>query len=73
MIPKLYSKLQYAVKNLIQDNLGDGPYCLTTDIWSSAALESYLSVTMHFITQDFQRKMVVLRAFPYDVTHSGRS
>ena len=53
MIPKLYSKLQYAVKNLIQDNLGDGPYCLTTDIWSSAALESYLSVTMHFITQDF--------------------
>lgn len=74
MIPSLYLKLQYKIKNLISKHIEEAvDYCITTDIWSSAANDSYISVTMHFITKDYQRKMAVLRALPYNESHTSES
>ena len=47
-------------------------YAITTDIWSSRALDSYLSTTLHF-ADGFDRKLAILRCFPYNSKHSGES
>ena len=46
---------------------------MTCDVWSSLALDSYLGLTVHFITEDFVRKMLVLRCLPYNESHTGES
>ena len=49
------------------------PFSITTDIWSSQGKDSYMSVTLHFVTRLFERKMLVLRALLYNVSHTADS
>ena len=71
-IPNLYFKLQYKIKIElhgeleVKDNGTHLPFCPTTDIWSSKARDSFMSVTLHYVTRDFERKMAVIRAIPYN-------
>lgn len=73
MMPKLYRETQAALKTALLENLKDNYFSITSDIWSSLALDSYLGVTVHFITDEFERKFIVVRCLPYNARHSGES
>jgi len=44
---------------------------LTTDIWSSVAQNSCISLTYHYITPDFDQQQVCLHAAPFNSHHTG--
>ena len=44
---------------------------LTTDIWSSVAQNSCISLTYHYITPDFDQQQVCLHAAPFNDHHTG--
>lgn len=72
MMPKLYKNVQGALLQSLSTAIGAGIYfCITCNIWSSLALD--LCVTVHFITEDFYRKLVVIRCVPYNASHTGES
>ncbi|MGH0146677.1 UNVERIFIED_CONTAM: hypothetical protein FKN15_039620 [Acipenser sinensis] len=46
---------------------------LTSDIWTSLAIEAYMSVTAHFITKDWQFKTINLATNPLAERHTGEN
>lgn len=70
-IPRLYNQVQFFVKCTINEGLES--YSITTDAWTSSSQESYLSVTIHYISKDLERKMAVLRAVPFNVSHTSEA
>ena len=44
---------------------------ITTDVWSSIAQDSYISLTCHHVTQDFTQKQLCLHAAPFNDRHTG--
>lgn len=73
LMPKLYREVQKELFESLSLALKDGQYSVTCDVWSSLALDSYLGLTVHFITEDFVRKLLVLRCLPYNESHTGES
>ena len=73
LMPKLYREVQKELFETLSLALKDGHYSVPCDVWSSLALDSYLGLTVHFITEDFVRKMLVLRCLLYNKAHTGES
>ena len=73
LMPKLYREVQKELFESLSIALKEGHYSVTCDVWSSLALYSYLGLTVHFITEDFVRKILVLRCLPYNESHTGES
>jgi len=46
-------------------------YCLTTDIWTSRAMESFISLTIHFVDHDFRLHKYLLEVKPFPGSHTG--
>ena len=68
LIPEMYEK----VKNKVKHSLSNIDYVsITTDIWSSVAQDSYISLTCHSITDDFQYQHICLHAAPFNERHTG--
>lgn len=44
---------------------------VTTDLWSSVAQNSYLSITLHFIGAGYQYQQACLHALPFNDHHTG--
>ena len=44
---------------------------LTTDIWTSLAMESYLTVTAHYIDNSWELQAFVLETLPFPERHTG--
>ena len=60
--------LRRVANTSLADNI---PPALTSDIWTSAANESYLSCTMHVFTKDFMLHTYSMAALPlYDFSHN---
>ncbi|XP_034147378.1 zinc finger BED domain-containing protein 4-like [Esox lucius] len=57
------------VKETIQE--GRSFIALTTDIWTSLATETYLGVTCHFRTEDWNMKSLTLATMPLEERHTG--
>lgn len=45
--------------------------CLTTDCWTSAANDSYLALTAHFINDDFEQESVLLDCILMEGSHTS--
>ena len=59
--------LRRVVNIFLADNI---PPALTSDIWTSAANDSYLSCTMHVLTKDFMLHTYSMRVLPLnDLSH----
>lgn len=72
LIPELDKKVQYAVKlSLDTYSIKDRSYSITTDIWTFPSKYSFMSITAHWISEDFQRKLAVLRCILYNTAHSA--
>ena len=46
---------------------------ITADIWTSIATESYLSVTLYYIDNNWEMKSFALGTFPLTESHTGES
>ena len=44
---------------------------LTSDIWTSVAVEAYMTVTVHYINPDWILASLVLETFSYPERHTG--
>lgn len=69
LIPEMYGKVCEKVKVLVSEV---GHVSITTDMWSSVAQDSYISLTCHYISADFERQQVCLHAAPpFNDRHTG--
>ena len=69
LLPSMFEK----VRSRVADMIASEKYIsYTTDIWSSVSRDSYLSLTVHFITSSFQKKHVCLHTCPFDEQHTGQ-
>jgi len=68
LIPEMYAKVKEKVTSLIKEQ---GHVSITTDLWSSIAQDSYLSLTAHFINSNHERQQACLHAVPFDGSHTG--
>ncbi|XP_035288184.1 zinc finger BED domain-containing protein 1-like [Anguilla anguilla] len=69
-IPELYDQIRQDVLCLLSHA---EYYALTTDMWSSVGMTTYMSLTVHFITRDWklQTKCLETCFFPSDHTASN--
>ena len=70
LVPELNAKVQFLVKETLDSNK-KGFYSITTDIWSSPSRDSFMTLTLHLITEDFDRKVVILRCIRYNMSHTA--
>ena len=69
LIPEMYQKVYLKVKDSVSSA---SHVSITTDVWSSVAQDSYLSLTCHYITGDLsQHQQVCLHAAPFNDHHTG--
>ena len=64
MHQKVSEKVRVSLLNI--DSLS-----ITTDIWSSLAQDSYISLTCHSITKECQYQHMCLHAGPFNEQHTG--
>ena len=63
---------EYVMK-LVKKNLVNemNYYSLTTDIWSSRVMQSFMALTLHYLTENFELKAAVLEVKPLVGSHTG--
>ena len=56
-----------AVGNVLDNELPKcSEHCLLTDIWTSRNNDAYMSLTLHYITHEFQLKKFVIYCSPFE-------
>lgn len=73
MIPALYEQTKQNVHeelNFVRSS-DHVKLCLTTDLWTSRANESYLAVTGHYITEQFELKSLLIQCSQFEEAHSS--
>jgi hypothetical protein len=67
-----YIKVNYdeAKRELIEEIAGSS-ISITTDMWTSLAREGYITITSHYITNDWKLKCKVLATRPMSEWHTG--
>jgi hypothetical protein len=68
---KHYQSEKLSIKMLLEDL--PGAVGLTTDLWTSLAQDSYCGVTVHFLTDEWQLKHLVLDVRPMPYPHTGEA
>lgn len=68
MLPALYDKVR---AELMTDIQKASAVCLTTDCWTSRTTTSYMSVTCHYIADDFSLKSNLLDCFTFAERHTA--
>ena len=70
IMPEVFAKVNDHVQTIVRESPFE--WCsMTTDIWTSASQDSYISLTMHYLDQNFQQKMVVLACMPFEEDHDA--
>lgn len=68
LIPEMYEK----VSEKLKDSLSSIDFVsITTNVWSSVAQDSYISLTCHCITKEFLYQHLCLHAVPFNERHTG--
>ena len=70
VVPEIYRQTRAAVQAAIDSALS---VALTTDCWTSCATESFMTVTAHFVTDDWQLKECVLQTRPLHEAHTAHN
>ena len=61
------------VKKIVQEIKNNVDICMTTDIWSSRVMESYMAETLHYITEAFDMRSFTLEVTPLRGVHTGEN
>jgi len=67
-LPSLYAKCRESVESDLQKIEF---YSTTTDLWSSRTMEPYMSLTVHYIDDEFQLKSRCLQTSYFPQDHTG--
>ena len=68
ILPSRYQEIQHR----LQDELDETKFCaLTTDLWTSRATESYITVTCHFLTSSWELRSTVLDTLHVNQSHTA--
>ena len=72
LMPNMYFKRKKEVIRIIHEHVH---YCsVTTDMWSLAAMDTYMSVTVQFILQKvWDKKSMVLECLPFKENHTSEN
>ena len=72
-IPKMYLEKKSEIEKSIQANKSSviPMFSFTTDLWSSAILDPYISLTIHYITAEMELKKHVLETKYIPDKHTG--
>lgn len=70
LIASIFDKVKEQIATLLK---AEQHISLTTDIWSSDSLDSYLSFTAHWINTDWECKECCLHAQPFNERHTGEN
>ena len=70
MLPEKYSEKCEAVKEELSRQ---AHVALTSDLWTSRATESYLTITCHFLTSSWELKSIVLDTFQFKHSHTAEN
>jgi hypothetical protein len=71
-LPLLYDSVMASIKSQMEKEL---PHCnqvaLTTDCWTSRAEDPFISLTLHYINQEFELKKFILNFDNFVGRHTG--
>lgn len=70
LLPSLYENTISTVHKVITTN-DLQTICLTADLWTSRANESYLAVTGHYINERFELKSILLKCANFEGSHTS--
>ena len=70
LLQKKHEKAMAILKNKLAHNVA--AMSLTSDIWTSNVMESYMSITAHFITPGWEIQSCVLATKPFPERHMGQ-
>lgn len=68
MLPGKFEQCFNAVRNELQAITS---VCLSTDCWTSVNMESYLAVTAHYITDQYELRSILLECSCMSVSHTS--
>ena len=68
LIPEMYEKVCLNVKEGVS---ATSHVSITTDVWSSVAQDSYISLTCHYISENFSQQQICPHAAPFNDNHTG--
>lgn len=68
LLDKMYDDCYKKVTNNLKEVKG---ICITTDHWTSAANESYIGVTAHYINDNFKLCSVLLQCIKFEGAHTA--
>lgn len=69
-MPKLYGQLRERVENDLRELKH---YATTTDLWSSCTMEPYISLTIHYITDEWKVASRCLQTSYFPDDHTGEA
>ena len=67
----LENKYEEATSNVKNELANVRKVCITTDTWTSVNMDSFLTVTCHFINDIYQIKTYVLETVKIEGSHTG--
>ncbi|XP_017476029.1 PREDICTED: zinc finger BED domain-containing protein 4-like [Rhagoletis zephyria] len=70
MIPAQYEKCKHKMQEIIE---GGDQFCITTDCWTSRNVSSFIAVTAHFVSQEFELKSILLAASELNINHTAEN
>ncbi|CAG4957002.1 unnamed protein product [Parnassius apollo] len=72
MLSALYNKTKSEMKMVLGPECNYS-ICLTTDLWTSRSNESYIAITAHYMTDDFEFKTVLLDCCNFHDSNTGEN
>lgn len=72
MLPALYHQTKAELKMELGPECNYS-VCLTTDLWTSRSNESYIAVTGHYMTDDFELKTILLDCRNFQDSHTSEN
>lgn len=75
LIPLIYGDTRKRVASELRAAMDDAAcsFAFTSDMWTSRANDSYISLTCHFLTPDFTMKRYVLNVRHFPEKHTGNN
>ena len=68
----LHAQYEKAIPILKAELLDSDGIALTSDVWTSNTMEAYISVTVHFISTEWEMKSYVLQTKHFPDSHTGQ-
>lgn len=76
MLPALYESTKASVTEKLKQSVSSSEVqkiCLTSDLWTSRANESYIAVTGHYINDSFELKSILISCQNFEGSHTSEN